>query len=88
MLLRSFLFGLTAVAVHGAPAARRARPGRRAAPLTYGVLLGAFGVGAIGGAFVGGRLRELLSSENVVRLAFVGFAVCAGVAVGQPQRPG
>ena len=55
-------------------------------PLVYGVLLGAFGVGAIGGAFIGGRLRERLSSEWIARLAFAGFAVCAARPRAQPQR--
>ena len=46
-------------------------------PLTYGLMLGCFGAGAIMGAFLSGRLREILSSEWIVRLAFVGFAACA-----------
>lgn len=37
---------------------------------------------SVGGAFLQGRLRDRLSSETIVRLAFAGFAVCAvGLAV-------
>ena len=51
-------------------------------PLVYGALLGAFGVGAVGGAVLQGRLRDRMSSETIVRLAFAGFAVCSlGLAV-------
>ncbi|RVD72311.1 MFS transporter [Mesorhizobium sp. M4A.F.Ca.ET.029.04.2.1] len=45
--------------------------------LTYGIMLGAFGIGAVGGALISVRLRQLLSSETMVRMAFGGFAVCA-----------
>ena len=42
-------------------------------------MLGAFGVGAIGGALLNARLRELFSTEMIVRLSFTGFAVSAVV---------
>ncbi|HEY4192586.1 MAG TPA: MFS transporter, partial [Mesorhizobium sp.] len=45
--------------------------------LTYGILLGAFGVGAVCGALTSVRLRQMLSSETMVRWAFAGFALCA-----------
>jgi MFS family permease len=47
----------------------------------YGLLLGAFGVGAIGGAVLGGRLRAALSLEGLARVGFVSFAV-ATVVIG------
>src|SRR6185295_1878597 len=72
VVLRAFLFGLTAVAVM-ALLPLVARELVQGGPLTYGGLLGAFGVGAIGGAFIGNRLRLLLTSEWIVRLAFLGF---------------
>ncbi len=78
VVLRAFLFGLAAVAVM-ALLPLVARELVQGGPLTYGGLLGAFGIGAIGGAFIGGRLREVLSSEWIVRLAFLGFAICAAV---------
>ena len=34
----------------------------------------------MGGALISARLREVLSSEWCVRLAFLGFAVCAATA--------
>ena len=78
VILRAFLFGLTAAAVM-ALLPLVARHLVQGGPLTYGVLLGTFGVGAIGGAFIGGRLRELLSSEWIARLAFAGFALCSAI---------
>ncbi|SEN53649.1 Predicted arabinose efflux permease, MFS family [Loktanella fryxellensis] len=38
-------------------------------PLTYGILLGAFGIGAVAGALSSGRLRARLSTEAIVRVA-------------------
>jgi MFS family permease len=78
VILRSFLFGLTSVAVM-ALLPLVARHMVAGGPLTYGALLGVFGVGAIGGAFLGTRLRGRLSSEWIVRLAFAGFAACAAL---------
>jgi predicted MFS family arabinose efflux permease len=49
-------------------------------PLTYGLLLGAFGVGAVGGAIGNARLREVMSTEAIVRLTSVAFAVAAAIA--------
>jgi MFS family permease len=49
-------------------------------PLTYGLLLGAFGVGAVAGVGVSARLRQMLSTEGIVRWANVGFAVVAAIA--------
>ncbi|GGJ95777.1 MFS transporter [Luteimonas terricola] len=48
-------------------------------PLTYGLLLGAFGLGAIAGAMGSTRLRDLLSTEGLVRCACIAFAVAAAV---------
>lgn len=49
-------------------------------PLTYGSLLGSFGVGAVVGAFSSSRLRLALSSEVLVRVACTAFALAALVA--------
>ena len=87
VLLRAFLFGLTAIAVL-ALLPLVARDLVQGGPLVYGVLLGAFGVGAIGGALLGGRLRDVLSSEAIVRLAFAGFAVCARGPRRRARAPG
>ena len=81
VLVRAFLFGLTSIAVL-ALLPLVARHLVQGGPLVYGALLGAFGVGAVGGAVLQGRLRDRMSSETIVRLAFAGFAVCSlGLAV-------
>lgn len=50
--------------------------------MTYGLLLGGFGMGAIVGVVLNPRVRSLFSNETVVRLAFVFFAIGAsGVGV-------
>ena len=79
VLLRGAVFGLAAVAIQ-ALMPLIARDLIQGGPFTYGLLLGAFGVGAVGGAFLSTRLRQALSLEALVRLAFVSFAVCATVA--------
>ncbi len=78
VMLRAFVFGASSIAAQ-ALLPLVARDLVAGGPLTYGVLLGAFGIGAIGGAFSAGRLRAVLSSEGVVRGAFLGFAGCAVV---------
>jgi MFS family permease len=79
VLLRALVFGLAAAAV---PALMPlvARDLMHGGPLTYGALLGAFGLGAVGGAFASGRLRTRLSSESIVRVASLALAIGAGVA--------
>lgn len=79
VLVRGFAFGFTAGAVL-ALLPLVARDLVKGGPLTYGIMLGAFGVGAVGGALISGRMRQILPSETLVRLAFAGFAVCAFVA--------
>lgn len=78
VLVRGFLFGLSASAIL-ALMPLVARDLVQGGPLTYGIMLGAFGVGAIGGALISARLREILSSEWIVRVAFLGFAFSAAV---------
>lgn len=78
VLVRGFLFGLSASAILALMPVV-ARDLVEGGPLTYGIMLGAFGVGAIGGALISARLRERLSSEWIVRVAFLGFALSAGV---------
>ncbi|MBO3758488.1 MFS transporter [Ciceribacter sp. L1K22] len=78
VLFRGFMFGLTASAIM-ALLPIVARDLVDGGPLTYGLMLGAFGAGAIGGAVSSARLRELLSSEDIVRVSFAGFALAAAV---------
>lgn len=76
VLLRSFIFGLTAISILALlPLVARDLLG--GGPLVYGMLLGAFGIGAVGGAVISGELHRHWSSEAIVRGAFVGFAICA-----------
>lgn len=49
-------------------------------PLVYGFMLGAFGAGAVGGAFAAARLRQVFSTESIVRWACIAFAAAAVVA--------
>lgn len=76
VLLRSFVFGLSAISIL-ALLPLVTRDLLRGGPLVYGLMLGCFGIGAIGGAFLSARLRQRLTSETIVRYAFFGFALCA-----------
>ena len=87
VLLRAFVFGFTAIIVLALlPLVSRDLPG--GGPLLYGLLLGCYGIGAVGGAFVGTRAREKWANECVARAAFIGFAVCAVAGRARPQRLG
>jgi MFS family permease len=74
VLIRAGLFGIVASAV---PALMPviARDLVTGGALTYGVLLGGFGIGAVGGAFVSGYLRKRLSTERLVRVAALTMAI-------------
>lgn len=79
VLLRSALFGVGAsglVALMPVVAKDTLSGG----PLTYGLMLGAFGIGAIFGAIGAARLRRTYSTEVIVRIACVAFAVAAAAA--------
>lgn len=74
VLARAAVFGIGASAVPALlPLA--ARDLMRGGAQTYGLLLGAFGIGAVIGALASPRLRQWLSSENVVRAALAALAV-------------
>ena len=49
-------------------------------PLVYGLMLGAFGIGAVAGAIGAARLRQVFSTETIVRLACIAFALAATIA--------
>ncbi|MEK1890756.1 MAG: MFS transporter [Phyllobacterium sp.] len=79
VIFRGFVFGFSASAVLALlPLVARDLVG--GGPLVYGIMLGSFGIGAIGGALLSARLREFLSSEAIVRIAFAGFALSAAIA--------
>jgi MFS family permease len=77
VLFRAALFGFSASAV---PALMPliARDVVQGGPLTYGILLGSFGIGAVGGALSSNWLRSHKSSEAITRIATVAMAVGAG----------
>jgi MFS family permease len=78
VLCRGLLFGLSASVIL-ALLPIVARDLVVGGPLTYGIMLGAFGLGAIGGAMANARLREVMTSEAIVRLSFTGFAASSAV---------
>ena len=81
VMARAFLFGLGSVAALSLlPVVAHERLGGDAT--TYGILLGSFGVGAIGGAMANARLRASMDNEHIVRLAaLVAMVSTAGLAV-------
>jgi hypothetical protein len=84
VLLRGFVFGFTAIIVLALlPLASRDLPG--GGPLLYGLMLGCYGIGAIGGAFLGGRARQHWSNETIARAAFIGFAASATILALSPN---
>jgi hypothetical protein len=78
VLLRALLFGLAAAAVPALmPVVARDLVG--GGPLSYGLLLGAFGLGAVGGALGTRAVRSRLETEQIVRVATLMVAVGAAV---------
>lgn len=74
VLLRSALFGLTASGVWALmPLIARDLLGGGSS--TFGLLLAAFGAGAVAGAFGGAALRARFSGEGIIVLSSVGFAL-------------
>ena len=72
VLLRSAVFGIAAGAVMALmPVVAKVLLG--GGPLTYGLLLGAFGLGAVAGAIGNARLRQEMSTEAIVRWASSGL---------------
>lgn len=79
VILRGAAFGVAGIAVQALlPVV--ARDLVQGGPLTFGLLLGGFGIGAVGGAILGGELRgRSIAAEVIVRIAFCGSAVSAAV---------
>jgi MFS family permease len=76
VLLRGAVFGLGAGAIL-ALMPLVARNLLLGGPVTYGLLLAAFGIGAIGGAFLIGQVRGRLSTEASMRLYCCFYAAAA-----------
>ena len=73
VLLRSFLFGIGASSLLALlPIVVKVRMG--GGPMTFGAMLGAFGVGAVAGALASARLRNWLSTEGIVRISTIALA--------------
>ncbi|MEO8459601.1 MAG: MFS transporter [Dokdonella sp.] len=79
VMFRSFVFGIAASAVPALmPLVARDLIG--GGPLVYGILLGAFGIGAVAGALANHRMRLRFSTESIVRMASLALAVGAAGA--------
>ncbi|MFD1952583.1 MFS transporter [Sphingomonas arantia] len=76
VLVRSLVFGLGASAI---PALMPlvARDLVAGGPLIFGLLLGAFGIGAVVGAYFSSGLRRTLSTEGFVRFALIALAAAS-----------
>ncbi|MCZ7656763.1 MAG: MFS transporter [Xanthobacteraceae bacterium] len=86
VMARALVFGLAGSAVTALlPLVARDLVG--GGPVTFGLLLGAFGIGAIAGALLTSRMRQGLGPEGVVRLSFVGFAACAAATAFSASMP-
>lgn len=78
VILRGFLFGFSAIALLALlPVVVREMLGGTA--FIYGIMLGCFGMGAVGGALLNARLRERFANENIARGAFIAFAISSAV---------
>lgn len=83
VILRGALFGFSAVAVLALlPLVAKSHP--EGGSMLFGALLGCFGMGAIVGAVLNPRIRARYDNENIVRLAFAGFALAA-IVLGQTR---
>ena len=74
VILRGFLFGLSAIAVL-ALLPLIVRELLHGGAFVYGVLLGCFGLGAVCGALLNARLRAQFQNERITQAAFIAFAV-------------
>lgn len=80
VIFRGFLFGLSAIATL-ALLPLIVREVLLGSAFIYGVLLGCFGMGAVGGALMNARLRARFQNEWIARAAFTAFAI-ASVTLG------
>jgi MFS family permease len=83
VILRGFLFGLSAIATL-ALLPLIVREVLLGSAFVYGVLLGCFGLGAVGGALMNARLRAWFQNEQIARAAFTTFAI-GSVTLGLSQ---
>ncbi|WP_323005772.1 MFS transporter [Pseudorhodobacter sp.] len=83
VILRGFWFGVAAIAILALlPVVVREE--LHGTAFVYGVMLGCFGMGAVGGALINARLRARFRNERIARGAFIGFAIsCFALATSQ-----
>lgn len=74
-MLRGFVFGLAAIILQ-ALLPIIAKHQLSGGAFMFGALLGAFGLGAVGGALATSPLRARLNNESICRLGFLLFAGC------------
>lgn len=86
VLMRSTLFGIGVSAI---PAMMPliARHVIAGGPVTYGLLLGSFGIGSVGGLLASARLRSALSSEGIVASTCFLLGIAAPLAGYSPYLP-
>ncbi len=74
VIVRGFAFGVSAISILALlPLVTRDQLSGNA--MTYGILLGAYGVGALGAGIANSKLRAKFSSETIIRLAFIGLGL-------------
>ncbi|OWY08881.1 MFS transporter [Thioclava sp. F34-6] len=78
VILRGFLFGLSAVAIQ-ALLPLVVRDHLHGGAFGYGLLLGCFGLGAVFGALGNAQFRARFQSEHITRIGFLGFAASSAV---------
>ena len=86
VLLRGLCFGISGSAVW-ALMTLVARDTLGGGALTYGILLGAFGIGAVAGALVSAPVRQKLHSEPLVRWAMAAYGIGSIIAGISPYLP-
>ena len=78
ILRRSFLFGVGASSLLALlPIVVKVRMG--GGPLTFGLMLGSFGIGAVAGALASALLRQRLSTEGIVRVSTIALSVAIAI---------
>jgi MFS family permease len=86
VLLRGFVLGVLGSALW-ALMPLIARDLLRGGALTYGVLFGTFGCGAVVGALISAAARQRFANEWLVRVSTLGFGLTAAVAAFSPWLP-
>jgi len=74
IMLRAFLFGFGAITIL-AQMPIIARDIIHGKEMTFGVLLGSFGIGALIGGMINAAVRERFSSERIIAISFAGYAM-------------